>query len=74
MGKFNWIMLSLAGTLGAAALLSMALFLALDIKVWLTRARRLRHSSTDISASTSAAISAASASWPENAPAISARS
>ena len=43
MGKFNWIMLSLAGTLGAAALLSMALFLALDIKVWLTRARRLRH-------------------------------
>ena len=43
MGKFNWIMLSLAVALGAAALLSMALFLALDIKVWLTRARRLRH-------------------------------
>ncbi len=42
MTVFRWIIGVLSATLGAGALLSFLLFLALDINLWLERARALR--------------------------------
>ena len=43
MTIFRWIVGVLAALLATGALLSLALFLAFDIEVWLKRARTLRH-------------------------------
>ncbi|HWI09972.1 MAG TPA: hypothetical protein VNU48_01440 [Burkholderiaceae bacterium] len=43
MTIFRWIIGVLAALLATGALLSLALFLAFDIEVWLKRARTLRH-------------------------------
>ena len=42
MTVFRWIVGGLAAVLGAGSLLSLVLFIALDIKVWLERSRSLR--------------------------------
>jgi hypothetical protein len=42
MGLFNWIMLGVTAVVGGAALLCLALFIALDIEIWIRRARTLR--------------------------------
>jgi hypothetical protein len=43
MTIFRWIIGVLAALLATGALLSLVLFLAFDIEVWLKRARTLRH-------------------------------
>ena len=42
MTVFRWIMLFFTGTLFAGSVLSFVLFIALDVEVWIERARWLR--------------------------------
>jgi hypothetical protein len=42
MTAFRWIMLFFTGTLFAGSVLSFVLFIALDVEVWIERARALR--------------------------------
>lgn len=42
MTGFRWIMLFITGMLGAGSVLSFALFIGLDVEVWIERARQLR--------------------------------
>ncbi len=42
MTVFRWIMLFITGTLLAGSVVSFGLFIALDVEVWIERARWLR--------------------------------